>query len=204
MALYQTNAGDRILAADINQFYNILKGVAASGEAVTFVYNAAGVLIFQPSSDPAAGTELIQIKNNAGTVQSAFSSDGKLFTSDGTISLPGHAFESEKSTGFYRLGAGRIGIAGTGVTLGELSAASTSFLALGATPATVGVIRIPNATNINARNAANNADITILTLSAGNVVSTYDNSTPGPVNLITRVADGTGHLLANQKTWVAN
>lgn len=76
MALYQVSAGDRILAADLNQFYNLVKGVTASGESVTLIYNAAGVLIFQPSSNPAAGTQLFQIKNNAGTVRSAFTSDG--------------------------------------------------------------------------------------------------------------------------------
>lgn len=78
MALYQTNAGDRILAADINQFYNILKGVAASGETVTLIYNNTGALLLQPSSDPSAGTQLLQIKNSAGTAQSALTSDGKI------------------------------------------------------------------------------------------------------------------------------
>ena len=76
MPLGQVNAGDRILASDINAYYNILKGVAASGETVTLVYNAAGVIAFQPSSDPAAGTQLFQIKNNAGTVKSALTNDG--------------------------------------------------------------------------------------------------------------------------------
>lgn len=76
MPLTQVTAGNRIVTTDVNQFYNLLKGVAASGESITLIYNAAGVLIFQPSSDPAAGTQLVQIKNNAGTVKSALTSDG--------------------------------------------------------------------------------------------------------------------------------
>src|SRR5882762_7104260 len=66
MPLYQVNAGDRILAVDINQFYNFLKGVAASGESATLIYNGTA-LIFQPSSDPSAGTRVLDIKNAAGT-----------------------------------------------------------------------------------------------------------------------------------------
>jgi hypothetical protein len=64
--LTQVVAGNRILASDLNAFYNLLKGVAASGEAITLIYNQTA-LIFQPSSDPAAGTRVLDIKNNAGT-----------------------------------------------------------------------------------------------------------------------------------------
>lgn len=77
MPLYQTNAGDRILSADINQFYQLLKGVAASGENITLIYNA-GSLTFQPSSDPSAGTRVLTIKNNAGTTLFAARYDGLL------------------------------------------------------------------------------------------------------------------------------
>jgi hypothetical protein len=64
--LTQVVAGNRILASDLNAFYNLLKGVAASGEAITLIYNQTA-LIFQPSADPAAGTRVLDIKNNAGT-----------------------------------------------------------------------------------------------------------------------------------------
>src|SRR5437016_324817 len=110
MSLYQVSAGDRILAADLNQFFAILKGVAASGEAVTLIYNAAGSVIIQPSSDPAAGTEAIQVKNNAGTVQSALSFDGRVYPADGLVGTPGIAFESDKDTGLYRVSTNRIGV----------------------------------------------------------------------------------------------
>lgn len=122
MALYQTAAGDRILAADINQYYNILKGVTGSGEAVTLIYNAAGSLILQPSSNPAAGTELLQIKNAAGTVLGAISSDGKHFAADGTAVVPGISFENDKDTGLYRIGANSFGFAVNGAIQATISA----------------------------------------------------------------------------------
>jgi hypothetical protein len=78
MALAQVVAGARIVTSDANQYYNILKGVTGSGETVTLIYNAAGSLIFQPSSDPAADTQVLQVKNNAGTVQSALTYDGNV------------------------------------------------------------------------------------------------------------------------------
>lgn len=78
MAIAAVVAGNRIITTDVNQFYNILKGVTGSGETVTLIYNAAGSLVFQPSSDPAADTQAVQIKNNAGTVQSYLTYDGNL------------------------------------------------------------------------------------------------------------------------------
>lgn len=127
MALYQVNAGDRILAADINQFYSLLKGVAASGETVALIYNAAGALQLQPSSNPAAGTELFQIKNAAGTVQSALSSDGKAYLADGVVGTPSVAFESEKTSGLYRISAGVIGISILGVEEARITASGISI-----------------------------------------------------------------------------
>lgn len=126
MPLAQVTAGNRIVTTDANQFYNLLKGVAASGETITLIYNAAGVIIFQPSSDPAAGTELFQIKNNAGTVQGSLSSDGKLFAADGTASVPGISFESDKDTGIYRTGANALAVTAGGSLVSALAAATVS------------------------------------------------------------------------------
>lgn len=108
MAIAQVTAGNRILISDLNAYYNLLKGVSGSGEAVTLIYNDTGVLILQPSSNPAAGTEFIQIKNAAGTVLGAFSSDGKTYAGDGTASLPGMTFELDKDTGLYRSAANTL------------------------------------------------------------------------------------------------
>src|SRR2546428_11977169 len=79
MAIALVAAGARIIISDLNAYYNLLKG--AAGETITLSYNATGSLIFQPSSDPAAGTQLVQIKNNAGTVKSALTNDGGLVLS---------------------------------------------------------------------------------------------------------------------------
>lgn len=123
MALYQVSAGDRILAADINQYYNIIKGVTASGESITLIYNNTGVLILQPSSNPAAGTELIQIKNAAGTVQSALSSDGRFYAADGLVGTPGFAFESDKDNGLFRNTTNDISLVTAGVDRLNINAA---------------------------------------------------------------------------------
>lgn len=77
MPLVQVVSGNRVLASDLNQFYNLLKGVAASGESVTLIYNATA-LIFQPSADPAAGTRVLDIKNNAGTHLASLDYNGVL------------------------------------------------------------------------------------------------------------------------------
>src|SRR5690242_7796787 len=86
MAIAAPTAGNRIVTSDLAAFYNLLKGVTGSGESITLIYNAAGAIVLQPSSDPAAGTQLFQIKNNAGTVQSSLTSDGKATLA--ALSLP--------------------------------------------------------------------------------------------------------------------
>jgi hypothetical protein len=127
MALTQVSGGASILASDINQFYNILKGVAASGESITLVYNAASAIILQPSSDPAADTVAIAIKNTVGTQQSGLTYDG--------------------------------------------NAIFKTYAKIGPNPASSGAIRIANNTQINARNAANGADINLIALNASDQVS---------------------------------
>lgn len=76
MALTAVVAGQRIITTDVNQIINMLTGVTGSGTAMTLIYNAASPLIFQPSSDPAADTVAVAIKNNAGTQQSGLTFDG--------------------------------------------------------------------------------------------------------------------------------
>lgn len=53
--------------------------------SIVLIYNAAGVIVLQPSSDPAAATQMIQVKNNAGTVKFAVRADGSLVFSDATV-----------------------------------------------------------------------------------------------------------------------
>lgn len=85
MAIAAPVAGARIITTDLSAFYNLLKGVTGSGETITLIYNAAGAFALQPSSDPAASTQLIQVKNNAGTVKFAIRADGSLVFSDASI-----------------------------------------------------------------------------------------------------------------------
>lgn len=66
--------------------------------------------------------------------------------------------------------AGLTGLTVTGATTltgavgGVTTLTAATALILGATPATAGIIRIPNNTSLLARNAANNADITVIQL----------------------------------------
>src|SRR3990167_7572096 len=83
--------GDIILADHVNQLVNFLKGVAGTGEAMTLVYNAAGVITLTPPSDPAAATELIIVNNNAGTRQFAITAGGDLVGTGGILTLPAGA-----------------------------------------------------------------------------------------------------------------
>ena len=130
---YTTAAGDvlRFISEGGGNWRETYRGVAGP---LTLVYNAAGALSFLPSSDPAAGTEFIQVKNNAGTVQLALSSDGKVYTADGTAPLPGLTWEQDKDTGVYRIAANTIGFATNGVermridTTGVSLDAGTSYL----------------------------------------------------------------------------
>lgn len=155
MALYQVSAGDRILAADINQYYNILKGVAASGEAVTLIYNAAGVLILQPSSNPAAGTEFFQVKNAAGTVQGSITSDGKVKVADGTAAAPSLRYQSEAS-GAFLAGGGTLGWSITGSQVMRLTNGALLFDA-------AATRIVPGVTSLSLRNNANSADNLLIT-----------------------------------------
>ena len=54
---------------------------------------------------------------------------------------------------------------------GTLTVSPGSFASFGTTAAQSGLIRIPNAMSITARNAANTADVAVLVVNAGNVIS---------------------------------
>lgn len=172
MAIAQVTAGSRIVISDLNAYYNLLKGVTGSGETITLIYNAAPSLKIQPSSDPAASTDAIQINNNAGTVLGAITYDGKFEAANGTVSLPGLTFDDDTDTGLYRIGANNIGIAVGGVKQVDLTTTTATIvqpltvsgasLSIGTTPATTGPVRIPNATVISARNSANSGNVSIV------------------------------------------
>jgi len=77
MALTAIVAGNRAVITDVNQLVNLLTGVTGSGTTITLINNAES-LIFQPSSDPSAGTRVWTVKNNAGTVLASMRFDGLL------------------------------------------------------------------------------------------------------------------------------
>lgn len=112
MPLTQVAAGARIVISHANQYYDLLKGVV--GETITLIYNAAPSIKIQPSSDPAASTDAIQINSNAGVVLGAITYDGKFEAADGTVALPGLTFDDDTDTGMYRVGANTMGIAAGG------------------------------------------------------------------------------------------
>lgn len=195
MALAAVVAGQRAVVTDVNQFYNLLKGVTGSGEAITLIYNAAASLIFQPSSDPAAGTEVVQIKNNAGTVQGSLTYDGKVKTSDGTAALPSHRFQSEAS-GFYLSSAGVIGVSVSGAAANILM--RSGAISVGATPAASGAIRIPYQSIIRSRDSTNAADLDLIQNATGDVVTvgnaSYTVAIPGTALSVGTTPSTTGTL----------
>jgi hypothetical protein len=62
-------------------------------------------------------------------------------------------------------------VTGNSQTVSGLGAVSASSLALGTNPAAAGTLRLPNATYITARNAANSADINMIRVDASNLVA---------------------------------
>lgn len=135
MPLSQVTAGSRAVISQINAYYNLLKGVAASGETITLIYNAAPSLLIQPSSDPAASTDAIRIANNAGTVQAALTFDGRLASHDGAVGTPGHTFDDDRDVGLYRIGANDLGVAVAGAK--RLRVNATSWEIIGGSTDTV-------------------------------------------------------------------
>jgi len=86
MPIAAPTAGNRILATELAAFYSLLKGVLGSGEQISLVYNAEPSVLIQPSTDPAAGTGAIVVKNVAGNVLARLNYDGSL-TLNGTTKL---------------------------------------------------------------------------------------------------------------------
>lgn len=85
----------------------------------------------------------------------------------------------------------RLATAGTArVTVDTATVTATLPLVTGTTPATTGQIRLPNNTSISARNAANSANASLITLTAGDQVAIGD-AVAGSVALV----NTTGNLL---------
>lgn len=77
---------------------------------------------------------------------------------------------------------------GTITTTGTVQGANliaTTSLRAGTTPATSGTIRMPNATGVTARNAANNADVNVMLLNSSDQISLGTHTVPGGDNTLT-------------------
>ncbi len=91
---------------------------------------------------------------------------GSITDSSGAIS-----FGNENLVTTGTLGAGAItGTSYSGGAISGTTVTGTTAGIFGATPASAGAIRMPNAADINARNAANSADVQVIGISSGNVV----------------------------------
>lgn len=207
MALAQVVAGARIVTSDANQYYNILKGVSGSGETITLIYNAAASLIFQPSSDPSAGTEAVQVKNNAGTVQGSVTFDGKFKASDGTAALPSLRMQSE-ATGLYLSAAGVIGVSTSGVSRATISSTTATFaglmivsgasISVGTNPSTTGVVKLPNNSGgLRIRNNGNTDNWNVIDVDNTDTLVIGQSSLPVSIpGTATLTVGGTGKIIA--------
>lgn len=193
MALTQVAAGARIVISHANQYYELLKGV--TGETITLIHNAAASVVIQPSSDPAASTDAIQVKSNAGTVLGAITYDGKFEAADGAVGAPGLTFDDDTDTGIYRVGANDLAITTGGTqrlrinTSGEVLVASQPIIL-----------------EYNAGNSGttltidwNNGDVQRVAMT-GNCTFTFSNPIAGRSYTLVLTQDGTGSRTA---TWPA-
>lgn len=148
MALYSVSAGDRILAADLNQIINLLTGVSGT-DAIRFL----GASLTVGTSPATAGT--IRVPNTGGLVsRNAANGDNETlirFSSTDVIEL--------------------------GASLSSTVKIYGSVLSIGTTPATAGAVRVPNgSTNgLQARNAANSANAPLISLDSSDIVQISPN-----------------------------
>lgn len=226
MALSTRATGDPVAAADHNEAYQLLKGQPGSGEQVKLVYNAASALLIQPSSDPAASTDAIQVNNNAGTVLAAITYDGKFEAADGTVALPGVTFEDDTDTGIYRTGANAMAVTAGGVLVAPLAIATATVAGFVPTPPnnTTTFLRgdatfaapVLTITNSNAKLGANvvltsvntQYDGPSLSLVAGTYLVAAHVTAIAPSGaasgMTTRISDGTTHYASVQNDIAAN
>ncbi len=68
--------GDIILAAHHNQLVELLTAIG-TGQPITLNYDAAGSLIIQPATNPAASTNAFTVKNAAGTTLGSITYDAE-------------------------------------------------------------------------------------------------------------------------------
>ncbi len=82
-----------------------------------------------------------------------------------------------------------------------LAAFGATYLALGASAAGAGILRLPNALYVNSRNAANTGNLAILGVAADDIMRLWDSRVAAQQTATTTLADGTGHMPANKVVW---
>lgn len=111
-------------------------------------------------------TNGINITRTAGAITKAIEVSGTIATS--VLDVGGTSILN--ATGVLQ-SAGLSGTYSNALTLSSTTNAFTgASISLGTNPAAAGILRIPNATYITARNAANNADINLIQLNSSNLV----------------------------------
>jgi hypothetical protein len=175
------------------------RGWATAGSASHEVDFAWQVRPSQGSAAPTGNLLLTFAVDDAGYSEVAtFNSSGNLSligalevgtntASSGGLRLPNatqikarNAANNADKTLLYLSGSDKVRIDNDacGTQLGGTVTVEGDFLSIGTSPSTTGAIRIPNATHIKARNAANNADKLLLYLSGSDKVR-IDNDACG-------------------------
>ena len=142
-------------------------GIQSSGHQT--IASVSGSLIIMPNNGyggniTAAGSIVgVGVNSGAGLLQGT---GGITLTGIANINTTGSSNTSiGNSSGSFQLTSTGLNI----TTGGAITGASS--IALGTTPAAAGVLRIPNATYITARNAVNSGDINLVQVNASNLVA---------------------------------
>jgi len=166
-----TSGGARNLilgsGCQIEKLYLINNGLA---DAVT-VKNTSGTGIVVP-----AGKSMFVYNNGTNVVDAItyLSAIGTGVFDAGTVSAPSITFTGDTNTGIYSPAADTIGFTEGGVEAMRINSSGVVNIGIGAfgtTPATTGVIRIPNASPIYARNADNTADRHVIAFNSSGQVA---------------------------------
>jgi len=184
MPIAAPTAGNRILAAELAAFYQLLKGVLGSGEQISLVYNAEPSILIQPSTDPAAGTGAVLVKNVAGAVLSRLNYDGSISLTKG-IKVGVDTFGARGPGSVYTTAVEGLTIVGAPGSTYDLYVTNssggsvmvvptgtniplfTTAIAVVATPATGGYLRLPFGQGVVARNFNNTYNEMLIGQKAG-------------------------------------
>lgn len=157
MALTAVVAGQRAIVTDVNQFFNLLKGVSGSAETVTLLGD------FAVGTTPAT-TGFIRIPNLGNIVARNAANSANIVV----LGMNADNVTLDPSSNGVLIGS-------TGAVSAVTIQGTSTSLSMGPVPATAGVIRIPNQNYIYSRNQANNANLLLIGLNTVNETSIHDD-----------------------------